>query len=88
MAGVVVVSRYYDPCSGTLIVKLRWRIAGVLNRLPRTCWANLVSWALGSTPLYSRHHDNDVRQDWICRKDAAASGRCYCGKIERPGGVA
>jgi hypothetical protein len=75
------VTRYYDPTSGTLTVKLRWKFADLLNRLPRTCWANLVSWALGSKPLIDRHGDGDIRQDWICRKDAGANGRCYCGKI-------
>lgn len=76
-------TRYYDPTSGTRTVKWRWRIAGALNRLPGTCWANLVSWALGSRRLFDRHNEDDVRQNSLCR-EASASGRCYCGKIAVP----
>lgn len=62
--------------------RVRWTVAHNLNRLPWTCWANLVSWALHSRPLVDRHGDGDIRQDSICRSDAANCGRCYCGKIE------
>lgn len=61
--------------------RVRWRIAGWLNRLPRTCWANLVSWALHRRPLIDRHGDGDIRQDWMCHEDAARTGNCYCNKI-------
>ena len=77
------MSRYYDPCDGTLAVKARWKIADVLNRLSGTCWANIVSWALGSRPLIAFDGEGDVRQDSLCRRDAARCGRCYCGKIAR-----
>lgn len=73
--------RYYDPTSKTAAVRWRWRIAYALNRLPGTCWANLVSWALGSGPLIDRYGDGDVRADSTCRRDAEACGRCYCGKL-------
>jgi hypothetical protein len=63
--------------------RLRWWAAWQLNRLPWTCWANLVSWALHSRPLVDRNGDGDVRQDWMCRSDSAC-GRCYCGKIAVP----
>lgn len=75
------MSRYYDPTSKTLVVKARWKIAGALNRLPFTCWANLVSWTLGSRPLIDRANGDDMRIDSMCRRDADACGRCYCGKI-------
>jgi len=61
--------------------RVRWTIAHHLNRLPRTCWANLVGWALHSRPLFDRHGEDDIRQDWICRRDAIECGRCYCGKL-------
>jgi hypothetical protein len=75
------VSRYYDPSIHTPMVKFRWWFADLLNRLPWTCWANLVSWALGSKPLYDRHGDGDIRMDWICRTDFENCGACYCGKL-------
>lgn len=76
-------TRYYDPTSKTLTVKARWRFASALNRLPFTCWAGLVSWALGSRPLIDRQNEDDVRINSMCRRDANACGRCYCGKIAR-----
>lgn len=60
--------------------RVRWSIAYHLNRLPWTCWANLVSWAMRSRPLIDRNGDGDVRQDWMCRT-ATECGRCYCGKV-------
>lgn len=59
----------------------RWALADALNRLPGTCWANLVSFALHSAPLIDRKGESDIRQDDMCRSDAARNGRCYCGKI-------
>jgi hypothetical protein len=60
--------------------RVRWTVAHHLNHLPWTCWANLVSWAMHSRPLLSRDGD-DMRQDWMCARDAADCGHCYCGKI-------
>jgi hypothetical protein len=53
-----------------------------MDRLPRTCWANLVSYALRSrrSPLQF--------QDDVCRADAARNGTCYCGGITRRTGDA
>lgn len=52
----------------------------LLNRLRRTCWAGLVSYAFG-----------DYRDDYNlryalssnrpCRRDATRTGTCYCGKV-------
>lgn len=61
--------------------KWRWDLAWWLNKLPGVCWANLVSWALGHRAIFNRFGDGDIRQDSICRLDADACGRCYCGKI-------
>lgn len=63
--------------------RVRWRIAYALNRLPCTCWANLVSWALHSRPLIDRFNGGDIRQDAMCRRDTQDNGRCYCGKLPR-----
>jgi hypothetical protein len=63
--------------------RVRWTVAHHLDRLPWTCWANLVSWTTHSRPLLSRDGD-DMRQDWMCARDAADCGRCYCGKVGRP----
>lgn len=60
--------------------RVRWGAAHHLNRLPWTCWARLVSWALHSRPLFSRDGD-DVRQDSMCLKDVAPGCHCYCGKL-------
>lgn len=61
--------------------RLRWRIATLLNRSDRQCWADLVSWATGS---------KFYRWPWqprtaACTFDAVQTGRCYCGKLGRDG---
>ena len=72
--------RHYDPTERRN--KWRWDLAALINRMPGTCWANLVSWALGSRPMLDLRNGDDVRQDWMCASDAARNGRCYCGKRE------
>ncbi len=62
--------------------RVRWTMAHHLDRLPWTCWAALVSWALHYRPLLSSD-GGDVRQDYACRS-ATAWGRCYCGKVPVP----
>jgi hypothetical protein len=64
--------------------RLRWRIACQLNRLPGQCWADLVSWALGSA--YNRRPWQPVSPG--CVQGAAEQGRCYCGKLGADGKVA
>jgi hypothetical protein len=77
------MNRYYDPCIGSRMVKWRWRIAGWLNRLPRTCWANIVSWALGSRPMFdSSGNEDDIRRTSACFQ--LGDERCYCGKYANP----
>jgi hypothetical protein len=56
--------------------KWHWKAAYALDRSPRLCWANLVTWALGWTRL------RDTRVDSVCHRDAANNGRCYCGELE------
>ena len=74
--------RYYDPCDGSRTVAIRWRIASALNRSSRTCWANIVSWALGSRPLLDRFGDGDIRRTPSCFEPGQE--RCYCGKFANP----
>jgi hypothetical protein len=68
--------------SNALRDRLRWRTATAADRLPGMCWANLVSYALRSrrTPWQ--------RQDDVCRRDAAETGACYCGRLKDPAGDA
>lgn len=57
----------------------RWTLATHLNRLPSSCWAHLVTWALNwDTPLREA-----VTSGGQCRVEAAtcAHGCCYCGKF-------
>lgn len=58
---------------------LRWTIANLLNRLPGQCWTDLAMWAQGDSEQVHpwRPIDN------ICRRDAAANGACFCGKLGR-----
>lgn len=69
--------------------KWRWKVASIVNRLPRTCWANLVQWALadrGQKLVDLSGNQEDVRQGWLCRRDAETSGVCYCGKLQGSAG--
>lgn len=69
--------------------RLRWRVASVLNRSRRTCWADLVSWAMATRreqrSKRRRHPLREVVGTSTCRRDAAEIGACYCGKF-RDGG--
>jgi hypothetical protein len=66
-----------------LAVRLRWRIAYLMNRLPGQCWADLVQWA-----VTERREHLERRLPWrpvgACRVDLARTGTCYCGKLGRP----
>lgn len=57
----------------------RWKVAGLLNRLPGMCWSQLVDWVLGTVRL------RETRQSDVCRSDAARCGTCYCGTIDPAG---
>lgn len=64
----------------------RWKIAGLLGRLPVFCWANLAGWALSSRADRRRldcRPLGHLRVDSICRRDLDASGCCYCGKLRK-----
>ena len=60
--------------------RLRWRIAYALDRLPWTCWANLVSWALERQSLRA------IGQDWVPvyrRRVSVPPEVCTEGEAER-----
>lgn len=66
----------------------RWRVAQIMDKLPRQCWSDLVEWAL-------RRHEDDPDTPWNdlvrrapfrrqtdgCREDALRNGSCYCAKV-------
>lgn len=69
--------------------KARWRIAMYRDRSAGQCWADLVDWALRDSK-----DDPDLISDLpnrpigeMCRRDALACGRCYCGKLAADGSV-
>lgn len=67
--------------------KWKWWVAGLLDKLPGQCWADLVGWV-----YRNRRDDPDWRSDipWrpirTCREDFARVGSCYCGKLREPDG--
>lgn len=58
--------------------KLRWRVAGWFDRLSRTCWANLVSWALHGQSLREAATGAECRAESLTHRDRT----CYCGKFQ------
>lgn len=72
---------YGGPCTCARLHRresVRYFIAGWLNRLPWSCWANLVMWAQGY-----RRWPSDAFARSVCKRDCAANGQCWCGKIGR-----
>ena len=76
-------TKHYDPTSKSLVVRARWTVAWWLNKLPRTCWSNLVSWALGDRKLWDPGNHDDVRQNYLCGDGVSRTGSCYCGKLRK-----
>lgn len=72
--------------------RMKWRMAGLIDRLPGQCWSGLVDWVLA---------DRRERREWylrerlpwrpisgsVCREDLDRVGSCYCGKLRRGGGA-
>lgn len=56
----------------------RWAVARLLDRRKNTCWADLVSWALGSDG-----YQLPCKQQSACRADMDRNDSCYCGKIRK-----
>lgn len=69
---------------------LRWRIAYLLNRLPWTCWAELVQWVRRdkSDRLYLTWGERMPAQPGglVCRRESLThrDGSCWCGKFRDP----
>jgi hypothetical protein len=69
--------------------KLRFKIAFLLDKRKDTCWADLVSWAMGISGDYTiRDHipPKIGGSKWYigvrrCRQEARQCGSCYCGKF-------
>jgi len=54
----------------------RWDVARQLDEAhPEWCWANLGTWALGWNRL------REAKDIEVCRRDCAANGACWCGKL-------
>jgi hypothetical protein len=66
---------------------MRWRVVGLVNKLPGQCWADLADWAgrwwadedgtYGGEPYGLPW----APQRASCRGDARRVGSCYCGKL-------
>lgn len=68
----------WDRPRGGLANRLRWRLAYILNRRSRRlCWAELVTWAQGSTRL------RDTVTGGQCRRESLTNEGhgCWCGKF-------
>ena len=59
--------------------KTRWKIAHLLNRSRRLCWADLVTWALGW------HGIRECAVSNLCHQGRDETGSCYCGKLRAEG---
>ncbi len=64
-----------------VFVKIKWLIANRLDKNPKYCWANLVTWALNWTPWWSifRHDSNEHNQTHLSctERDGAYCGKCF-----------
>lgn len=56
--------------------RLRWKLWGLLCRSRRVCPANAHS-AL----IWRTRSVREIAVDDICRRDLAANGCCWCGKL-------
>lgn len=85
------MSKLYSGLRYRASMKLRywfskWPLAGLLNRSVRTCWADLVSWAMykptGNVDEDEFHQLSNLTTGGDqCRRDSLTEGCCYCGKF-------
>jgi len=59
--------------------RLRWKLWGLLCRLPGVCPANAHGALLTSRPCHGRN----PLIDRLCREGCADRGACWCGKLRR-----
>ena len=67
---------------------LRWRVAFLLDKLPRMCWSYLVDWVYSIQKPADEREGDKLRYCWqppSCAEDAQKLGACYCGKVKREG---
>jgi hypothetical protein len=66
--------------------RLRWKIAGLLDRSKQFCWTELVHWAMRS-PQARRNLDEKrlpLYRSTGCRTGPDFDrGACYCGKFRK-----
>jgi hypothetical protein len=63
-----------------VIASLRWKLWGLASRLPGVCPSN------AHTVIVCAHPDRNRNPfiDGACRRDCAAVGFCWCGKLRQP----
>lgn len=64
---------------------LRFQIANLLDKLPSTCWVNLVFWALGYQTLGETFGKNSNWKGQTCRWDNEGTPFAYCNKCGMTG---
>lgn len=71
------------PYKQTLMERIRFRVALLLNKSDRFCWTELVTWALG----WPDSSINNAFTGEDCKHEAQthSQGTCYCGKFKRNG---
>jgi len=57
--------------------RLRWKLWGLVTRLPRVCPSNAHTAIVLDRPDRNR----SILVDRTCRRDCAANGFCWCGKL-------
>jgi hypothetical protein len=63
-------------------MSVRWKLAAVLDKSSRFCWADLCSWAAFPGPNCQTLRDCMTSDR--CAADREADGSCYCGKFLAP----
>lgn len=65
--------------------RARWALAVALDWSGRTCWPDLVSWAMATREEQrkprTRYPLREVAGTSTCQADALVTGGCYCGKF-------
>jgi len=63
--------------------RLRWKLWGLVTRLPRVCPASAHEAIVSGAP----GHRRSPFAGRSCRSGLADRGSCYCGKLRQPGRV-
>jgi hypothetical protein len=71
-AGLPVVSTKAPPLKMSVRERVRWRVAKLLNRHQRLCWAELGSWAVYGAEMRQR--------TWLNDRCLDECGSCWCNK--------